>query len=100
MKKKTKKKLFPLEKIRKNFQVKDGGGMLVYIYREHSMSHPEKTFSDAEGAVENTFPVVLDSNGEANIFVGKGRYFLVIKNSLRSEVQLIQDGFHVGNLIK
>ena len=56
-------------------------GGLIYFY-EAGTSTPKDTYSDAAGTVANTNPVVLDSRGEADIFLlGDGAYKVTVHDS-------------------
>lgn len=55
------------------------GGKL-YAYVGGTVSTPQDTYTTQAGNVANTNPVVLDANGEANIWLS-GNYKLVLKNS-------------------
>lgn len=43
---------------------------------------PLATYTDATGITPNTNPVVLDSTGQAKVFMGPGTYKFVLQNSL------------------
>lgn len=55
------------------------GGKL-YAY-EAGTSTPKDTFTTEEGDVANTNPVILDSAGRANVWLGSGAYKIVLKDS-------------------
>ena len=54
-------------------------GGKVYSY-ESGTSTPKATYSEATGTTENANPVVLDSRGEASIYLS-GAYKLILKDS-------------------
>ncbi len=58
--------------------VKPAVGYLVYTYVSGTTT-PKTTWSDPLLATPNTNPVVLDSRGEASIFIGTGEYTIVLK---------------------
>jgi hypothetical protein len=53
-------------------------GGLLYSY-EAGTTTPKVTYADADGATPNTNPVVLDSAGKANVYLGTGNYKLILK---------------------
>jgi hypothetical protein len=55
-------------------------GGKVYTY-EAGTSTPLATYTDQSETVENSNPVVLDSRGEANIWLGSGNYKIVLKDA-------------------
>lgn len=54
------------------------GGKL-YSY-EAGTTTPKATYSDQEGLVPNTNPVILNANGEANIYINAEKYKFVLKD--------------------
>lgn len=56
---------------------------------------PRSTFTDQTGLVPNTNPVILDANGEANVWIGNGFYKFVLMNSV-DVVQYTIDRVSVG----
>jgi hypothetical protein len=46
---------------------------------------PKATYTDATGITPNTNPVILDSTGQANVFLGTGTYKFMLENSLGVE---------------
>lgn len=61
------------------------GGPLVggklYTYASGT-AVPLATYTDSTGTVANTNPVILDSRGEANVWLGPSRYTWVLKDAL------------------
>lgn len=55
-------------------------GGLVYTYATGG-STPKETYSDYAKTTPNANPVVLDSSGEAEIYLGEGGYRVVLKTS-------------------
>lgn len=55
-----------------------GGKLFSY---EAGTSTPKATYTDRSGATANANPVILDSNGEANVWIGSGYYKFVLKDS-------------------
>lgn len=56
-----------------------GGKVFTYAA---TTSVPKSTFTDQSGVTPNPNPVVLDANGEADIWLGSGNYKIVLTNSL------------------
>ena len=55
-----------------------GGKLFTYAA---GTTTPQATFTDYNGATANTNPVILNSRGEAAIWCGANRYFMVLKDS-------------------
>lgn len=55
-----------------------GGKLYTYIA---GTTTPLATYTDAGGGTANANPVVLDANGEADVYLGPSSYKLVLKNS-------------------
>lgn len=55
-------------------------GGLLYTYAAGT-STPLATYTDSTGSTANTNPVVLDSRGEASVWLGNGSYKFVLKTS-------------------
>ena len=55
-------------------------GGKVYTY-EAGTTLPQVTYTSSDGTVPNTNPVILDTNGEASIWLGENAYKFVVKNS-------------------
>lgn len=73
----------PMPQIRAKFTNKLGiplSGCKVYTYEPNS-NIPKKTWIDIDKTVENTNPILLDSAGEADIFLD-GLYQIVVKDLL------------------
>lgn len=56
----------------------DGGKIYTY---EAGTTTPKGTFTDATGGTPNANPIVLDSNGRADIWLDTGAYRFIIKTS-------------------
>jgi hypothetical protein len=65
------------------------GGKL-YAY-EAGTSTLKDTYTDASGDTANTNPVILDSEGYANVWLGSGAYKLVLKDSTDVTLWTIDD---------
>lgn len=74
-------------------------GGKVHTYINGSTVTTKGTFSDRQKAVPNANPVILDANGEANIFLETdGLYTFVIRDSADVLVEQIDNvGFLVGS---
>lgn len=80
------------------------GGKL-YTY-EAGTTTPKATYTDYTGGTPNANPVVLDANGEADVWISTGYYKFVLKNS--SDVTqwtedyvslpIIENGFSTGDV--
>ena len=55
-----------------------GGKLFTYAA---GTTTPQSTFTDYNGATANTNPVILNSRGEAAVWCGANRYFMVLKDS-------------------
>lgn len=55
-----------------------GGKLYTYVA---TTATPKATYTDYGGLTANANPVVLDANGEADIWLGTGYYKFVLKNS-------------------
>jgi hypothetical protein len=56
-----------------------GGKLFTYASGTNT---PLATYTDSTGNTANTNPVILDSRGEANVWLGPSRYTWVLKDSL------------------
>jgi len=72
-----------------NFNPLSGGLLYSYVA---GTSTPLPTYTDASGTVPNTNPVVLDSSGYANIWLGSGTYKFILTDSLGVQ-QWSQDNY-------
>lgn len=74
-------KFLPLqiqEKDKKSFRFVTGDGIQLsggrlYAYKSGTMNQAE-LFADDGGTIKQTFPVILDAKGEANIFIRNGEF--------------------------
>ena len=55
-----------------------GGKLFTYAA---GTTTPQATFTDYNGATANTNPVILNSRGEAAVWCGANRYYMVLKDS-------------------
>lgn len=60
-------------------------GGKVYAY-DAGTTTPRTTYSDSDLTVPNTWPVILDSQGQADIWPGEGTFKLVVTDA--NDVQL------------
>jgi len=56
------------------------GGKL-YTYAAGT-NNPLATYTDSTGSSANTNPIILDSRGEANVWLGVGSYKMVLRDSV------------------
>lgn len=56
-------------------------GGKVYTYVGGTVSTPKATYTDSTGATQQANPVILDSRGEASIWLGPGSYKIVLKDA-------------------
>lgn len=77
-------------------------GGFLYSYTAGT-STPQQTYTDATGLTPNTNPVVLDSAGRANIWLGAGTYKLAlydVNNNLiftEDQVLVASNGSNIGS---
>ena len=45
-------------------------------------TNPQTTWTDASLGVANTNPVILDANGDANVWIGSGLYKFILKDTV------------------
>jgi hypothetical protein len=55
-----------------------GGKVFTY---EAGTTLPQVTYTSSDGTTPNTNPVILDTNGEASIWLGENAYKFILKNS-------------------
>lgn len=55
-----------------------GGKVFTY---EAGTTLPQVTYTSSDGTTPNTNPVILDTNGEASIWLGQNAYKFILKNS-------------------
>ncbi len=55
-----------------------GGKLFTYAA---GTTTPQATYTDYNGGTANTNPVILNSRGEAAVWCGDSRYFMVLKDS-------------------
>jgi microcystin-dependent protein len=83
-------KLFPYPK----FVATRAGEVLPFATLESfeaGTSTPKATFTDESGDTANDNPVVMDINGEANVWLGSGSYKLVLKDADDVEIWTVDD---------
>lgn len=72
------------------------GGKL-YTYAAGTTT-PLATYTDSTGASANTNPVILDSRGEANVWLGVGSYKMVLKDSVDTLIWTVDNILNVNQL--
>jgi len=65
-------------------------GGLLYTYQAGT-TIPQSTYTDSTGAVANTNPIVLDSRGEANIWLGSATYKFRLADSTDTEIWTVDN---------
>lgn len=60
-------------------------GGKVYFY-EAGTSTPKDTFTDVDGTILNTNPIILDANAECDVWIGSGSYKIVLTDA--NDIQL------------
>lgn len=83
--------LLPLPKMR--FVDSNGGalsGGKVYTY-EAGTSTPKDTYTSSAGTTKNDNPVILNSRGEADIWLGSGGYKLVLADSASATIWTVDN---------
>lgn len=88
-----------LKKLRQKFTDANGdplAGGKVYSY-EAGTSTPLATYTDYGGATANDNPVILDSNGEADIWIGSAGYKFVITDSADNVLDTVDNVFDIAN---
>lgn len=65
-------------------------GGLLYTYAAGT-STPLSTYTDSTGSTPNTNPVVLNSRGEANVWLGTSLYKMVLKTSVGVEIWTVDN---------
>ena len=60
-------------------------GGLLYTYAAGTLT-PQATYTDAGGLSANTNPVVLDSAGRADVFLGTSAYRMILKSALGTTI--------------
>jgi len=65
-------------------------GGKVYTY-DGGTTTPKATYADADGGTPNANPVILDSRGEAGIWLSDGMYKFVVKDSADSTIYTVDD---------
>ena len=71
-----------------NDQVVPGGKLYSYYA---GTTNPRATYSDSAGLVANTNPVILDAEGEAEIWLRPGSYKFILTNADDEEIYTIDD---------
>jgi hypothetical protein len=67
-----------------------GAGWKLYAY-EAGTSTPKDMYSDADGLVATANPFVLDADGRGIVFLGGGRYKLIMKTDADAQVWLVDN---------
>jgi hypothetical protein len=65
-------------------------GGFVYTYAAGTTT-PQATYTDSTGATANTNPIILDSRGEANIWLGSATYKFRLCNSSNTEIWTVDN---------
>lgn len=65
-------------------------GGLIYTYSAGTTT-PKATYTSADGLTANPNPVVLDSSGRADIWLGEGAYKLILKTSTGTTIDTIDN---------
>lgn len=65
-------------------------GGKIYTY-EAGTSTPMFTYTDASGVTENTNPVILDSNGQADLWFGSSLYKIILKTATDVEIYSVDN---------
>lgn len=65
-----------------------GGFLFAY---EAGTTTPKVTYIDAAQSAQNAFPIVLDANGYANVWLGDGAYKLILKDAQGVQLWSIDD---------
>lgn len=71
-------------------------GGKIYTYAAGT-STPLATYTDHTGDTENTNPIILDANGDADIWIGQDAYKFVITNAEDVELKTIDGVVSVDN---
>lgn len=67
-------------------------GYKLYTY-ETGTTTPKPTYTDADGSIPNANPIVLDSRGEATIYLDGGLYTFVLKTPAEATIWTRDDVF-------
>ncbi len=78
----------PFRALDNNGDPLNGGKLFTY---EAGTSTPKSTFTDAGGLTANANPVVLDSAGYANIWLGDGGYKFILQTAAGATLWTIDD---------
>jgi len=65
-----------------------GGKLFTYA---SGTTVPLATYTDSTGNTANANPIILDSRGEANVWVGPSRYTFLLKDSLDNLIWSVDD---------
>lgn len=65
-------------------------GGLLYTYQAGTTT-PQATYTDSTGATANSNPIVLDSRGEANIWLGSATYKFRLADSDNTEIWTVDN---------
>lgn len=72
------------------------GGKL-YTYYAGTVS-PLTTYTDSTGGSANTNPIILDSRGEADVWLGLGTYKMVLKDSVDALIWTVDNILSANNV--
>lgn len=88
-----------LKQLRQKFTDANGNplaGGKVYSYQAGTTT-PLSTYTDYGGGTANANPVILDSNGEADIWIGSAGYKFVITDSDDNVLDTVDNVFDIAN---
>ena len=74
-----------------------GGKLYTYMA---GTSNPLPTYTDQGGLTANTNPVIMDSRGEASVWLGGGVYKFVLKDSLDTLIWTADNVANTGDLFE
>lgn len=66
----------------------NGGKVFTY---EAGTTTPKDTYTDSSGSIANTNPIILDSSGRADIWLGDGGYKFVLKTSADVTIKTVDN---------
>lgn len=89
--------LMPLPRLRffdSNGDPLSGGKLYTYAAGTSTLL---ATYTDQTEVVQNANPVILDSNGEASVWIGASSYKFVLKTSADVTIWTVDAAQHIGN---